>query len=63
MDSTSAEDRAGWLPPFRSSVACGLSGVRLGTSDAAHAGLAAIGTLTDASVQRWRTHYSTDLMA
>ena len=43
LDVSSAEDGAGWLQFFRGLVARGLSGVKLGTSDA-HSGLvAAIG--------------------
>jgi putative transposase len=59
---SSAEDGAGWLAFFRDLV--GLSGVGLITSDA-HPGLvAAIGaTLAGAAWQRYRMHYTTNLMA
>jgi putative transposase len=61
---SSAEDGAGWLAFFRDLVARGLSGVGLITSDA-HPGLvAAIGaTLPGAAWQRYRMHYTTNLMA
>jgi transposase-like protein len=61
---TSAEDGAGWLAFFRDLTARGLTGVQLVTSDA-HAGLVAgIGaTLPGAPWQRWRTHYSANLMS
>ena len=64
IQTTSAEDGAGWLAFFRDLVARGLSGVALVTSDA-HAGLvAAIGaTLPGAAWQRCRTHYTINLMA
>jgi transposase-like protein len=64
LQTSSAEDGAGWLGFFRDLTARGLSGVRLVTSDA-HAGLvAAIGaTLPGASWQRCRTHYAANLMA
>ena len=64
IQTTSAEDGAGWLAFFRDLTARGLSGVALVTSDA-HAGLvAAIGaTLPGAAWQRCRTHYTVNLMA
>lgn len=64
LQTSSAEDGAGWLGFFRDLTARGLSGVQLVTSDA-HAGLvAAIGaTLPGASWQRCRTHYAANLMA
>ena len=64
VQTTSAEDGAGWLTFFRDLVARGLSGVQLVTSDA-HAGLVgAIGaTLPGAGWQRCRTHYTVNLMA
>ncbi|WP_432563693.1 IS256 family transposase [Kineococcus sp. SYSU DK003] len=64
LQTSSAEDGAGWLGFFRDLTARGLTGVRLVTSDA-HAGLvAAIGvTLPGASWQRCRTHYAANLMA
>ncbi len=64
LQTSSAEDGAGWLGFFRDLTARGLSGVRLVTSDT-HAGLvAAIGaTLPGASWQRCRTHYAANLMA
>lgn len=62
MQVTSAEDGAGWLGFFRDLTARGLTGVKLGTSEA-HAGLvAAIGaTLPGATWQRCRTHYAANL--
>jgi transposase-like protein len=64
LQTTSAEDGAGWLGFLRDLVARGLTGVALVTSDA-HAGLlAAIGaTLPGAAWQRCRTHYMRDLLA
>jgi putative transposase len=64
IQASSAEDGAGWLGFFRDLVARGPRGVKLVTGDA-HAGLvAAIGaTLPGASWQRYRTHYSANLMS
>ncbi|MGG5753930.1 IS256 family transposase [Zafaria sp. Z1313] len=64
IQTSSAEDGAGWLGFFRDLAARGLTGVRLVTSDA-HAGLvAAIGaTLPGAAWQRCRTHYAANLMS
>ncbi|WP_380156345.1 IS256 family transposase [Kineococcus sp. R86509] len=64
LQTSSAEDSAGWLGFFRDLTARGLSGVRLITSDA-HAGVvAAIGApLPGASWQWCRTHYAANLMS
>ena len=64
IHTATTESAAGWLGFFRDLTARGLSGVALVTSDA-HAGLVeAIGaTLPDASWQRCRTHYATNLMS
>src|SRR6201989_502697 len=64
LQVTSGEDGAGWLGFFRDLTARGLSGVKLVTSDAHQALVAAIGaTLPGASWQRCRTHYAANLMA
>src|SRR3954465_4788527 len=63
LDVASDEDGAGWLAFLRSLTARGLSGVKLGISDA-HRGLVeAIGAaLPGASWQRCRTHYLRNLL-
>jgi len=60
---TSTEDGAGWLAFFRGLVARGLFGVRLVTSDAHPALVAAIrSTLPGAIWQRCRAYYLSDLL-
>src|SRR3954465_7157490 len=63
LEVASTEDGAGWLAFLRSLTARGLSGVRVGISDA-HRGLVeAIGAaLPGASWQRCRTHYLRNLL-
>ncbi len=64
LQTTSAEDGAGWLSFFRDLTARGLTGVRLVTSDSHRGLVAAIGaTLPGASWQRCRTHYAANLMS
>ena len=64
LQTTSAEDGAGWLSFFRDLTARGLTGVRLLTSDSHRGLVAAVGaTLPGAGWQRCRTHYAANLMS